>query len=56
MPQLRKYAKDKGIDLGDAEKKADILAAVERAVSPLNVEGVDPSAAADVEDAHPIGD
>lgn len=25
VPQLRKYAKENGIDLGDARKKADIL-------------------------------
>ncbi len=28
VPQLRAYAQDKGIDLGEATKKADILAAI----------------------------
>ncbi|PSK96694.1 hypothetical protein CLV30_12576 [Haloactinopolyspora alba] len=31
VPELRAYAADQGIDLGDASKKADILAAIEAA-------------------------
>ncbi len=54
VAQLRKYAKDKGIDLGDAEKKADILAAVERAVSPPNVDDTDYEAATATEEANPV--
>lgn len=29
VPQLRKYARDNDIDLGDATKKADILSAIQ---------------------------
>lgn len=30
VPQLRKYAKDNGIDLGNAQKKDDIIAVIKR--------------------------
>lgn len=42
VPKLRDYAKDKGIDLGEASRKADILAAIEKAASPAGLqEGAD---------------
>ncbi|MBJ7481555.1 Rho termination factor N-terminal domain-containing protein [Rhodococcus sp. (in: high G+C Gram-positive bacteria)] len=51
VPKLREYAKDKGIDLGDASKKADILAAIEKAASPAGLqEDADPAAAAQLEE------
>lgn len=49
VPELRKYAKDKGIDLGSAKSKDDVLAAIERAVSPVHAD-IDPLAAAAVEE------
>lgn len=41
-PKLKKYAEDKGIDIGGATSKADILAAIEKAASPAGLqEGAD---------------
>lgn len=34
VPQLKKYAKENGIDIGDATKKADILPIIEAAQKP----------------------
>lgn len=50
VSKLREYAKDKGIDLGDATKKADILVAIEKAASPAGLqEGADVAAAQAIE-------
>ncbi|OZC62354.1 hypothetical protein CH267_02115 [Rhodococcus sp. 06-621-2] len=48
--KLREYAKDKGIDLGDARRKEDVLAKIEKAESPAGLqEGADPAEAAAIE-------
>lgn len=38
VPELRAFAEDKSIDLGDATKKADIIAKIEAAAGPDDVE------------------
>lgn len=48
--KLREYAKAKGIDLGDASRKADVLAKIEKAESPAALqEGADPAEAVAIE-------
>ncbi|MBM4542741.1 hypothetical protein GS463_27590 [Rhodococcus hoagii] len=50
VSKLREYAKAKGIALGDAARKQDILAKIEKAESPIALqEGADPAAAAAIE-------
>lgn len=50
VAKLREYAKDKGIDLGEAKKKDEILTAIEKAASPVGrQEGADPADAAAIE-------
>lgn len=50
VPKLREYAKDKGIALGDATRKPDILAAIEKAESPIALQSeADPALAAAIE-------
>ena len=50
VPKLREYAKAKGIALGDATRKPDILAAIEKAESPIALQSeADPALAAAIE-------
>lgn len=50
VSKLREYAKAKGIALGDATRKQDLLAKIEKAESPIALqEGADPAAAAAIE-------
>lgn len=51
VPKLRDYAKKKGIDLGGAKNKPEVLAAIEKAESPVGLqEHADPAAAAQLEE------
>lgn len=38
VTKLKKYAEDKGIDLGEASSKAEILVAIEKAASPAGLQ------------------
>ncbi|OZE88037.1 hypothetical protein CH304_00255 [Rhodococcus sp. 15-649-1-2] len=50
VAKLREYAKAKGIDLGDARRKEDVLVKIEKAESPVGLqEGADPEAAVAIE-------
>lgn len=50
VAKLQRYAKNKGIDLGKATKKPEILEAIEKAESPAGLQGgADPKAAAELE-------